>query len=150
MAAPIPKEKREEVRKRIYQLRLDGFSITQIADKLGYAEKTVYGAINKRINEIRDESAETVKEIRQMEIDRIDKMTLVSMKTISETSQDTDGKSQMMRDRAVNTMIKIMTRRAALFGLDATVDMSEILAESAAKVMALMKRADEIDGDPEQ
>ncbi len=147
MAAPIPKHEKEAVRKKIYNLRIDGYSVAQIAERLGYAEKTVYDAINKRIDQIREESAETVKEIRQMEIDRIDKMTLVTMKTIAESSQNSGDKSQLMRDRAVNTMIKVMTRRAALFGLDAQVDMSEILAESAAKVMAMMKRADDDDGD---
>lgn len=90
---------------RALELRLTGMPYEDIADTLGYAGRAAaYSAVRAVIAR---REHEAVEEMRQIEGDRLDTMAATLWPLVK------TGDLQ-----AVDRMLKIMQRRAALFGLD--------------------------------
>lgn len=98
---------REREQKAI-ELRKDGLSYRRIGDLMGVSDKAVMKMVRKvveRINNITNESAESV---RTLELERLDRMW-----------EGLWPEAQMGDIAAVKTCIQLQERRAAYLGLDA-------------------------------
>lgn len=96
------------------QLREDGDTFQQIADKIGYAtrdsaQKAVMAALDKMLSE-------PAEHVRELELIRLDGLWRVTYKKAKEG----DIKS-------VEAALKIMDRRARLTGLDKQIDQSTVV-----------------------
>lgn len=89
-------------------LRKQGFTYQMIADELGYANAAgAYVAVTTELQAIVREPAE---EVRTLELERLDQMLAVLW---ARAMQGDD------KERAIDRILKVMERRAALLGLDA-------------------------------
>lgn len=93
-----------ERRRKAYELRMQGASYFQIADKLGVSHDTIRKDIKAFMNYIPRENAI---ELRDMELDKLNQMELALQKKLRSGSP-----------QAVNAAIRIMQHRATLMGLD--------------------------------
>ena len=82
----------------------------------GWDSRYAYKDVKREMDKLRDQMAEDVEDIRQMEIDRLDDM----LAGLWEDAKD--GKPQ-----AVDRVLKIMSRRSKLVGLDAPTQISSIV-----------------------
>lgn len=114
------------------QLRGKGWGYQKIADHFGISVSTAYEAVQRALRAVRAEGAAEVKEL---ELERLDVMYDAVMKvlearhvTVSNGKviqlPDADGKLVPLEDdapvlQAVDRLLKIQQRRAALLGLDA-------------------------------
>lgn len=89
-------------------MRLVGLSYDKIAEKVGFASKSgAYHAVMAALTKTLREPAE---ELRTLELERLDDMTLPLMAQAKKGNQG-----------AVDRLLRIMERRAKLLGLDAPV-----------------------------
>lgn len=93
-----------ERRRKAYELRMQGASYYQIADKLGVSHDTIRKDIKAFMDYIPRENAI---ELRDMELDKLNQMELALQKKLRTGSP-----------QAVNAAIRIMQHRATLMGLD--------------------------------
>lgn len=93
-----------ERRRKAYELRMQGASYYQIADKLGVSHDTIRKDIKAFMDYIPRENAI---ELRDMELDKLNQMELALQKKLRSGSP-----------QAVNAAIRIMQHRATLMGLD--------------------------------
>lgn len=88
------------------KLRQRGLTYGEIAERIGYANSSVaYKAV---MLELKRQMREPAEQVRELEIDRLDRMLLALQPKID--AGDT---------RAIDTALRIMERRARLLGLDA-------------------------------
>ncbi len=109
------------------RLRARGLSYEQIAEQLGVSRSNAYLAVQRAIADIVREPAE---EVRQLELVRLDEMHRAALGVLEATHYVVDKGKVVMWDgqpliddgpvlAAVDRMLKIQARRAALLGLDA-------------------------------
>jgi hypothetical protein len=92
------------------ELRKAGATYEKIAAALGYAGRDgAYRAVNRALADLTQEPAE---ELRTLELERLDAMQLALWRV----AMDTGNRQQ---PRAVEMVLAVMARRAALLGLDA-------------------------------
>jgi transposase-like protein len=96
-------------------LRRQGYTYERIAKRIGISHQTAWQLVIKALEERRRELAEAVDDVRDMEIIRLDKMSVILFKRLDDPENDDP-------ERTVNSLLKIMERRAALLGLDAPKD----------------------------
>ncbi len=149
------------------RLRARGWSYRRIASELKISPASAYEAVQRTLKAIVEEPAA---EVRQLELDRLDAMYDAAIKVLeAEHVTVSQGKVVMLdgeplKDdapvlRAIETLLKIQQRRAALLGLDAKTqhDMGiaerEIaLAEGQGELLAgvMMRVLDALDLSAEQ
>ena len=91
---------------KVLELRRAGLTWQKIAVEVGYADPTgAYAAYKRAVKRVLQEPAE---EVRQQEIDRLDRLQVAVW-----------PRAMKGDDRAINTILRLMERRAKLLGLDA-------------------------------
>jgi acyl carrier protein phosphodiesterase len=101
---------RAERAARAFALRKSGMSYRDIALELGVAHSLVYRDVQATIKQFLDEAREHHTQIMAIEAARLDDLQRVMW-----------GQAAMGDRRAVDTVLKIMERRAKLLGLDTPV-----------------------------
>ncbi len=104
-----------EKRGQIVHLRKQGYSMQACADATGLALRAAYDAFHTAMDE-RRANAEEVAELRQLENDRLDALTVALW-----------GKAMRGDLEAINTALRISARRAKLWGLDAPTRIDGVL-----------------------
>lgn len=124
---PDPEVLDKEV--KVLELRRSGLTWARIGEEVGYADPSgAYMAYKRAIKRTLQQPAD---EVRELEVERLDRMQLSLWQRVLKGD-----------DKAINTSLRIMERRARLLGLDAT---QKIQAE----VITYDGNAD-IDGDIER
>lgn len=91
---------------RVLELRRAGLTWANIADQVGYADPTgAYAAYKRAVKRV---LKEPVQEVLDQELDRLDRLQVAVW-----------GRAMKGDDRAINTILRLMERRAKLLGLDA-------------------------------
>jgi DNA-binding CsgD family transcriptional regulator len=90
------------------ELRIAGATYRQIGAQLGVSEFTAFHDIGQELGPLDDEAKEKVEQLRALEGRRLDMLTAALMPCV-----------QAGEPRAVVAMVRVMERRARLFGLDA-------------------------------
>lgn len=114
---------RVERRNRIIRLRRMGLTPEQISMALADPEDPdtppiemtpsgVRSAIRAYVDELRQEDLENVEVVRQLEVERLDRMH-------ARLEEDVRAKDSKTRHRAIGLQLRVMERRARLSGLDA-------------------------------
>lgn len=96
--------KRNEQMRKVYEMRLAGKTHKEIADEMCIATGTVHGWIKKELERSAPEARE---EVRQLEVERLDFMYTKLHPRIEKGDE-----------KAINSALRIMDRRAKLLGLD--------------------------------
>lgn len=94
-------------RKRCVDLRKAGFSYQQIGDQVGLSHTQAFRHVKQAINELNAKILESAEEVLVLELERLDRMQ------IGLWPQAVQGDT-----RAVQSVLKIMERRARYLGLD--------------------------------
>lgn len=101
----------------VSRLRVLGMTYQQIADRLGYADRsTPRRLLSRHLRAVLDEN---IGDLRRIENERMDIAVSALMPIIS--SRDTDAS---IRVRAIDSLVRVSARRAALNGLDAPITVS--------------------------
>jgi hypothetical protein len=103
-AAPEEVERQVNIGKAL-ELRIGGANYRQIAKALRISLGTAHGYVTEGLDQLRDSNAETMEQLRRMEVVRLDAM-LVSLW------------SRRDNPRTADTILRICERRARLLGLD--------------------------------
>lgn len=115
----IAKNKREA---QAVELRLSGKSYREIAQELGVEYATAAATVKRVLQRDWEVDAEAVNELRQLEINRIDKLWEVYYPRATRSEEiDENGKTVMGSGpsmAAANMCLKLLKRRAELLGLD--------------------------------
>jgi hypothetical protein len=91
---------------KVLELRRVGLTWANIADQVGYADPTgAYAAYKRAVKRV---LKEPVQEVLDQELDRLDRLQVAVW-----------GRAMKGDDRAINTILRLMERRAKLLGLDA-------------------------------
>lgn len=103
-------------RRRVVELRAARMTWQQIADSVGYRSKSAaFGAFQVALKE---QPAEAVHELRLLELESLDRAERALWPDIRPVAQD-DHAGARRRDFAIDRLLRIKERRAALLGLDA-------------------------------
>lgn len=94
---------------QILQMRLDGFSLDDIAAKLGLSRTAVHRSLVKSLDALHEEASDSAERVRALEDTRLDG----ALKALQSKVASGDP-------RAIDTMLRIQARRASLWGLDLT------------------------------
>lgn len=95
-------------RRQALALRAAGASYDQIADKLEFSDRSgAYRCVEAVMTELREQTLEDAARVRRLEAVRLDEMTLALWPNVRKG--DTS---------AINAALRVMDRRAKLFGLD--------------------------------
>lgn len=121
---------------RIWKLRLQNRTQRQIADEVGLSQAQVSAILAEMIQERKEEASEALRQFEVGKLDTLEKamldvlardhLTIQGGKVVRETHVDEDGQEhpgEPYRDdgpamAAVDRLLKIAQRRAALLGLD--------------------------------
>lgn len=109
------------------RLRADGLTYQQIADRLGISRGSAHEAVQRAIADIVREPAE---EVRQLELLRLDQMHVAAREVLEARHFVVDRGQVVLWEgeplvddgpklQAIDRLLKIQARRAALLGLDA-------------------------------
>jgi hypothetical protein len=91
---------------KVLELRRAGLTWAAIAEQTGYADATgAYAAYKRAIKRVMDEPAD---DVRKQELDRLDRLQVAVW-----------NRALKGDDKAINTVLRLMERRARLLGLDA-------------------------------
>lgn len=108
-----------ERRNKILRLRRMGLAVEQIAEALAQEDPPIEMAphsvglvIAKYVADLRAEDYENAEVIRQLEVERLDRM-------FARLEEDVRGGDATLKQRAIRTQLQVMERRARLLGLDA-------------------------------
>ena len=93
-------------RREVCSMRVQGMSVQEVADELGMTPAQVRHDVR---TEMRQRGAEDVATLVALESDRLDRMTKVAMRQV-----ENEGRLE-----AIDRVLSISARRAALFGMDA-------------------------------
>lgn len=104
-----------ETQLKVLQYRRAGLSFQKIGQELGIAQSTAYRLFSLALKETRELATETAEEVKQLELERLDKMLLGCI----------DG-AYRGNLKNIETVLRIQERRAKYLGLDAAgkVDLS--------------------------
>lgn len=104
-----------EVQLKALQYRRLGLSYADIGKQLGISNSTAYEYVSKALEETRKLASDTAEEVKQLELERLDKMLLGCI--------DGAYKGNL---KNIETVLRIQERRAKYLGLDAAgkVDLS--------------------------
>lgn len=108
MATKGARERAAERRLNALRLRKAGASYSQIAEALGYSKTQAYRDIQRALKNIGKEEQEGALELRLLESQRLDELLMPMMRQAKGGSQG-----------AVDRVLRIMERRAKLWGIDA-------------------------------
>jgi len=106
-AAAASKVRAKELEIRALEHRKAGASYEQISRALGCSKNAAWKAVKRGLANLSEECAEKAKEVRQIETLRLDRLWA----GVFEDAVNGDP-------RAINTALRIMERRARLWGLD--------------------------------
>lgn len=114
MARPGPTSPKRladlERRGEALRLRKLGKSFVDIAAELGYnSRQAAHSAVTNELAAIRAEMADTADDLRTLEAERLDQLWIIARANAARDGGDM---------RAIDTALRIMDRRAKLFGLD--------------------------------
>ena len=109
---PIPKtckykQLATEKRELVISLRRRGLSYPQIEKETGIPKSTAYDCVKKYLDEINKECRDSVQQQREIDLERLERML-----------DALEGKILDGNERAMETYIKIMKRKAAMLGMD--------------------------------
>jgi hypothetical protein len=104
--------KRERTTKAL-ELRIMGASYRQIAAQLQVALKTAYHDVQDELGRLDAVIKEKAERMRELEAQRLDQLTVALAPTLRAGDP-----------RAIATAVRLMERRAKLFGLDAPTELS--------------------------
>lgn len=90
------------------QLREGGAKYREIAEQLQVTTSYAHELVMKAMDDLNDTVAETAERMRQLELNRLDKMWM-----------DLSTRKDATSPRTIDTKLRIMERRAKLLGLDA-------------------------------
>ena len=89
-------------------LRLSGMTYKEIGEEMGYSEVRAHAVVTKELAGVREDRNETINEVREVELARLDKLTFGVW---------TDA--TLGDDEKIKSVLKLMERRAKMLGLDA-------------------------------
>jgi len=96
---------------------MGGLSYRDIAQRIGVTPRRAWVLVREALNEMRRDIEHNVPDLRAIEVERLD----IAQAAIWKRVLDGD-------DAAVNSLLKIMDRRARLLGLDAPQQVSQTLS----------------------
>lgn len=99
-------------------LRKGGANFKQIGEAMGFTEQRAHALVTRVLKRMNEKLAETADEVRRMETERLDAM-LLTWWTRAIGGKTTAGKIIAPDIRAGDMVLRIMARRAKLWGLDA-------------------------------
>lgn len=97
---------------QVATLRRDGATFEEIGRALGITASTAHHHWSRYLDQVNEQTRETVRETRDLEAMRLDELQLACARMINDGGRD--------RTKAIHAALKIMERRAKLFGLDAS------------------------------
>ncbi|WP_287418137.1 sigma-70 region 4 domain-containing protein [Oceanithermus sp.] len=97
-----------ELERQAFALRLQGYTYDQIGERLGRPRSTVHKAVQRALERRVKEIEGQADELRQMELDRIDRLLVALESRISEGDP-----------AAINSANRLMETRIKLLGLNA-------------------------------
>ena len=104
--AAVPSPELVDKETKVLELRRAGLTWQRIADEVGYADHTgAYAAYKRAIRRTQQQPAD---ELREQELDRIDRLQLAAWPNAMKGSE-----------KAILAIVRLMERRAKLLGLDA-------------------------------
>lgn len=95
------------------ELRMRGYTYPQIAKELGVSLGAAFRSVERGLARLRAENTEQAHQLREIESARLD-IAMVQAMRILENSRKPD-----QRLRAIDRVVKLIDRRARLWGLDA-------------------------------
>jgi hypothetical protein len=109
-AVPSPELVDKEI--KVLELRRAGLTWQRIADEVGYADHTgAYSAYKRAIRRTMQQPAD---ELREQELDRLDRLQLALW-----------PKAMKGDNASINTIVRLMERRARLLGLDTAIKIQQ-------------------------
>lgn len=96
-------------------LRRDGLTYEKIGNRIGISKQTAHAMVIAALDERRRELAESVDDVRDTEVVRLDKMTAFLFRRL-------DSPKNEDPERTITALLKVSERRSALLGLDAPKD----------------------------
>lgn len=115
-------------RTRIVQLRVQGYSFSEIGEMIGISKVRAYQIIQEYIQQYRKEHAESIEDMVELDCQRIDSL----MRAL--WGRFNDGETN-----AAALILKCIERRAKMLGIDAVEDPREDVIVKAYKVFDLEK-----------
>lgn len=112
------KEVREERITKVFNLRMQGYSLREIGRLHGVSHVTIFNDIKARLNELHDQNLELAAQYRDMQIARMETVMAKLMPLIMGIEDDLDYKPDMV---AIDKYIKIESDLAKLIGTRAPV-----------------------------
>jgi len=112
----------EENRQKCIDLRRDGKTYAQIGQEMGFTAQRAHAIITKELARIRSERQQSNEDVRDIEIERIDKLMGVCMERADPPETKDPELLELQaenRMKAIDRAVKLMDRRAKLLGLDA-------------------------------
>lgn len=97
------------LKQEVMEMRMSGASYRAIAHALGISHERARQIVKEALKEIEDVTGELVVELRKLESERLDEMQKVLWKRVKRGNL-----------KAIDMILKIMKRRAEMFGLDET------------------------------
>lgn len=98
----------ETRRVKVYELRLRGRTIREIAADVGVSRSIAHADVVAVLDRIKAEANDTAEQVRQLEIERLDKMLDSFWQRVLEGDE-----------KAADVVLKVQARRSKLLGLDA-------------------------------
>lgn len=120
-----------EREKAAFALRIAGATYAQIAERLGVTTAGAHKMVKRVLERTRAETNEIADELRRVEVERLDALTLTLWK------QATAGNLG-----AVDRVLRVMERRARLLGLDAPAKQDVTSGGQALKLYAIISPDD--------
>ncbi len=99
-------------RARAIELRKQGLTYAMIAADIGCSRTAAFKYVAKELQELRERCSADIEDLRRLELERLEEAHRLAL------GLATKGKSQAIKVRALNEVVKISARRSALLGLD--------------------------------
>jgi len=97
--------------KQAFAMRIAGATYAQIGERLQVTTGAAHKMVRRVLDQTRQETAEAADELRRLEVERLDALTLLLWKQATGSKEPNHG--------AIDRLLRIMERRARLLGLDA-------------------------------
>jgi len=118
------------------QLRIEGFSVAEIAVQMDMSEAGIADAITRTLERYRKHTRENAQQLLEMELKRCDQMMLsiypVAIGRLVDRS--------MSKKSAIELCLKIMKRRDKLAGLDSTLEIHATMQVTPEKLEQLREK----------
>jgi hypothetical protein len=146
MASKVPKDKGEwlQRRQKAMELRRQGKTYIQIGKELGISQPRAWKLVSEEIQRIQDQTAETAKEVLEIELQRLDDSIAVCMTILKD-----DEACDETKLKAIDRILKAQDRRAKYLGLDAPKSMNVSVQNDPIKSMTDEELMRVINGDEE-